>query len=340
VGAHLRTALVGACIAALTVAAPPANAAFPGANGKIAFTDGTNLYVINPDGIGRHQVPLPGNCGKEKISWSADGSTLASNTCGGDLLEVRPDGSGYRELRATGSAFLGSWSPDSNKLVYTGFCLSPNACVDVYSINADGTGDTQLTHTGNSCCPLWSPSGNRIAFLQHQSGSLPTGIYTMTPDGALPAKVPNTGPFDIADSWSPDGTRLAFSRYYLNGAHDIYIINVDGSGLTQLTSDGLSSEVAWSPDGTSLVFFSTRDGSANLYLMSADGTNQAMIPNTFPGLHPDWQPIPGPQRSDYKNAAQFCKAERAFLGGTAFANKYTLKGNPANAFGKCVSRNH
>jgi hypothetical protein len=57
-------------------------------------------------------------------------------------------------------------------------------------------------------------------------------------------------------------------------------------------------------------------------------------------FNPDWQPLPGPQRSDYKNAAQFCQAERDFLGDPAFARKYSMKGNPANAFGRCVSRNH
>jgi hypothetical protein len=48
---------------------------------------------------------------------------------------------------------------------------------------------------------------------------------------------------------------------------------------------------------------------------------------------------PGPQRGDYKNAAQFCKAERAFLGDIAFAKKYGTNGNGANAYGKCVSQN-
>jgi hypothetical protein len=54
-------------------------------------------------------------------------------------------------------------------------------------------------------------------------------------------------------------------------------------------------------------------------------------------VHADWQPIPGPRRSDYKNAAQFCKAERDFFGDAAFTSKY---GGGANAHGKCVSQNH
>jgi hypothetical protein len=51
---------------------------------------------------------------------------------------------------------------------------------------------------------------------------------------------------------------------------------------------------------------------------------------------PDWQPIvpdTGPQRNDYKNAAQFCKADREFLGEAGFRQKY----GGGNAHGKCVS---
>jgi len=50
--------------------------------------------------------------------------------------------------------------------------------------------------------------------------------------------------------------------------------------------------------------------------------------------YPNWQPLPGPRRSDFKNAAQFCEAERDFWG-EAFAGRY---GGGANAFGKCVSQ--
>ena len=49
-------------------------------------------------------------------------------------------------------------------------------------------------------------------------------------------------------------------------------------------------------------------------MMNADGTGQVNITNG-PDLMPDWGPIPtAPQRSNYKNAAEFCKAERDFLG--------------------------
>ena len=65
---------------------------------------------------------------------------------------------------------------------------------------------------------------------------------------------------------------IAFARGTQGNQH-IFIVNPDGSGLTQLTTgkqtDG---EPAWSPDGKEIVFYSDRSGSFQLYVMNADGT--------------------------------------------------------------------
>jgi len=41
---------------------------------------------------------------------------------------------------------------------------------------------------------------------------------------------------DLSPEWSPDGSRVAFVRYR-SGRRDIYVMNVDGSGLVRLTND-------------------------------------------------------------------------------------------------------
>jgi dipeptidyl aminopeptidase/acylaminoacyl peptidase len=53
---------------------------------------------------------------------------------------------------------------------------------------------------------------------------------------------------------SPDGTRLAFEA--LDGGNsDIYVVNVDGSGLTRLTTDPATDQYPqWSPDGSTIVY--------------------------------------------------------------------------------------
>jgi dienelactone hydrolase len=50
-------------------------------------------------------------------------------------------------------------------------------------------------------------------------------------------------------------------------------------------------------------------------------------------------PVREPQRDNFHTAAGFCKAQRAFLGGAAFRDRYGTNKKKTNAFGKCVSSN-
>jgi hypothetical protein len=92
----------------------------------------------------------------------------------------------------------------------------------------------------------------------------------------------------------------------------------------------VNSAPAWSPDGQYIVL----ESSGGLSLARPEPSTVFTNIRMGWALWPDWQPIPGPERSDYKNAAQFCKAERALLGDSTFRQKY---GGGANAYGKCVS---
>ena len=53
---------------------------------------------------------------------------------------------------------------------------------------------------------------------------------------------------DHAPTWSPDGSQIAFSRGAEDSAEqDIFVVNADGSGLTQLTTDpAADSHPSWS----------------------------------------------------------------------------------------------
>lgn len=100
-------------------------------------------------------------------------------------------------------------------------------------------------------------------------------------------------------SWSPDGKKFVFSQGYTDGAglHDfqIFVMNIDGSDLTQLTwSTDESWDPEWSPDGTKIVF--RRDYA--IFIMNSDGTDQTRISNLdydtdyFHEFHfdPTWSP--------------------------------------------------
>ena len=88
-------------------------------------------------------------------------------------------------------------------------------------------------------------------------------------------------------SWSPDGTKIAFSASS-GGNNEIYVMNADGSNHTNITNDlGYDSEPSWSPDGTKIAFSARSGGDNEIYVMDTDGSNQTNITN-----HDGWDRAP------------------------------------------------
>ena len=163
--------------AVLAAAALPASATFPGTNGRIAF--------------GRFD----------------------SNISDFDLYTANPDGSEVQQLTFVPSLFS-DWRADGNRILFD--FLDTDGNEQVATINPDGSDLQQITFgAGVHEATSWSPSGTQIAFIY--SPLLPgdpnftTSIFVMNSDGNNPQPV-TTGFFDVEPRFSPDGTRIAFSR--------------------------------------------------------------------------------------------------------------------------------
>jgi Tol biopolymer transport system component len=65
-------------------------------------------------------------------------------------------------------------------------------------------------------------------------------------------------------------------------------MNIDGTGITQLTSNAAVDHYpCWSPDGEFIAFVSERDGNPEIYSMRADGTDETRLTNDPAN---DWWP--------------------------------------------------
>jgi Tol biopolymer transport system component len=122
-------------------------------------------------------------------------------------------------------------------------------------------------------------------------------ICVMNADGSGSVDLTPTTSGNYNPTWSPAGSKIAFTRFHDDNVSDIYAMNADGTGLTQLTDDGvLNDYAAWSPDGTKLAFDTNDEtdpeSKVEIHLINADGTGHVALTNGSAGdaFEPAWSP--------------------------------------------------
>jgi TolB protein len=135
--------------------------------------------------------------------------------------------------------------------------------------------------------PTISPDGNHIAFVSDRGGS--PQIYTMQRDGSDIRRISFEGSYNTSPNWSPRGDKIVFSGR--RNTNQIFIVNPDGTGLTQLTTQGNNEDPSFSPDGRFITFTSDRDGVKGVYIMRSNGEAQKRItPRKMRAFCPRWSP--------------------------------------------------
>jgi Tol biopolymer transport system component len=147
-------------------------------------------------------------------TWSPNGSQIAFSA-GGTLSVMNADGSNITSLNVSmvNDPGLGgiSWSPDGSKIAFAGYGDNDR---EIFVVNSDGSGITNLTNWPTGC----------------QDG-------TLTPDPRFTGDGCGSGTMDFHPSWSPDGSKIAFSS------------NRGGSNLLVIMdADGTNQRVQYDPD--------------------------------------------------------------------------------------------
>ena len=308
--ALLVTMALAACFVVSCTKAQPAEAAFPGENGRVAFVrDGaqdSRIFTINPDGTSLSKTST-GPRFDSSPSWSSDGTkiTFAGSVHGNlDVYVMNADGSGLRRITKSPARDTSpSWSPDGERIAFAkqrgeeGENSVCDSCIA--TIKLDGTGLKRLTRTsGFASDPVWSPDGKQIAFSKFVRGSGGDIFKMNAADGGQKTNLTNTRRAQESEpNWSPDGRRLAYTSFTeARGAFDrVFTMNADGSNQTNLTGRDGGWSPAWSPDGSKIVFTSANPDTPNfdLFVMNADGTAVTRITRSGAfDWEPDWQPLP------------------------------------------------
>ena len=170
-----------------------------------------------------------------------------------------------------GLNITGTWSPDGSMIA---LALSKDGDAEIYTLAKDGGNPVRLSVShALEVYPAWSPDGKQIAFVSDRLGK--PQIFVMNADGGNVRRLTTSGSYNVNPRWSPKGDRIAYSRS--QGGFQIYSIRTDGTGDTQLTSEGNNENPSWSPDGRFLTFSSKRGNGHGVYIMRADGSGQIRI---------------------------------------------------------------
>jgi Tol biopolymer transport system component len=297
---------VAAILLATAAGGASVRAAFPGANGEIAFVRDGAIWAVASDGTGLRQVTHPKlNIDDDSISWSPDGSQLAFvrtdyATCGIPCYSVdtiRSDGTG---LKAGDQSYEPRWSPDGTRLISTYYVGSNLRYVttELGTTNLRTGGgvvlapralrrfDTVLRFGYEIYDYAWSPSGGWICF-SRVVGAQHALLALVRPNGTALALLGALHGFDCG--WAPDSKRVLFTD-----GLNISSVGLDGTGLEPLTNQHRARELApvSSPDGTTIAFLRQESGGKHppydLWTIAADGSSQTMIATDV--SHASWSP--------------------------------------------------
>jgi hypothetical protein len=290
-------------VASAALLGPPAAAlaAFPGANGKLAFSSPrsgfpteSNIYTMGADGSAQTRI-TSFNGDELYPAWSPDGTRVAFQQDPGlhpEIWTSKADGTDLRRLTNNSADDLHpAWSPDATRIVFASDRQAPGGNLsDLYVMNgADGSGAVNITNTPgiDEDFPAWSPNGSRIAF------SRDGDIATVAPNGTGLVMLTATERREFEPDWSPNNAQLVF-RTGINSDDEIFKMNADGSGVTNLTNTGPAVEErpVWAPAGNKIAFTKGAFSAAEVWTMNPDGSGQVRITtNSFLDAQPSWQPI-------------------------------------------------
>jgi len=326
----LLAALTGAVVSTLGVTSSSSRAE-PGrshneADGRIVVThvsfrhdccaEAVDILTMNPDGSDPRQL-THNDWGQvsEEPAWSTENWIYFDSGPADSfehLFRINANGHGLRQITSgDGSECCVAPSPDGKLLAFDGYfpAVAPDGVQGIYLTDEKGGSYRDFRRVtvppagGFDTGPNISPDGRTIAFRRVLSDSGPdaaSAIFAVGVDGSGLRQLTPYSLDAVYPRWSPDGRRLVFSsnRDTDFGLQQIWVVNADGSRLTQLTHEPEGSPSFlpdWSPDGSQIVFshFLPTGFFTQLRTINADGSGERVIwqgADFTYDLRPDWGP--------------------------------------------------
>ena len=303
---RVRIAVVALVALSLSGSAVPVRAgAYPGANGKIAYIAGDDVFTVNPDGTDVANLTQTDGLDVEHVAASPDGKRIAFTVGSPTVLDdsgiyvIDMGATSLRDvLQGRHDDFIAvgapTWSPDGRRIAFEAYSY-PAFKNELFVIDSDGTDLEKLTNCDcvSSSYPTWSPVGPEIAFVPCCS-QVVTTIDANTRATAEVFAVESGYANDL--TWSPDGTQLAYDDLI-----EVYRVAIPNGTPVALTDSGPGyySNPSWLPDGTQILVESNhasqQSNNRDLYAIDAVQGIAGGVTRVTTALdaegQPDWAPL-------------------------------------------------
>jgi hypothetical protein len=326
--------LVGLAATSVLFAVQASSAAAPGAD-RVLYARGADVVELSSGATVMTVSRVPNLSSATEVAQSPDGAKMAAfassgstEARGGVSLFGADGGCRVDVPNSSSSTTTGlSWAPDSVRLAMGGFTGSGIAIIDT---GTPGASPVPIRGTENSFSPAWYPSStvDRIAFTR-VTGNTDVDIDQVDPATGVVSTLIGGPTFDASPAWSPDGTKLAFTRAEsFFGATTLYVAKTDESDVQQLaTMDNLISP-SWTADGSHIlaVYAPPRNGPGRgIYQIDAStGAAERLTTGN------DFSPIAAPlhTRSGYVTVT---------ASGQSYGFGASCSASPATGFGPIVA---